>query len=105
MFRQKVASLADRCKLSFTSVGIDNSGVSGTMGFKILKNQVADFYSCPSRDGDLVGGGEDWIHFKKPKIEGTVVFLAITHRKLFERLEAGHLQCYGYWAYCPTVAD
>lgn len=85
-----MASLAERCKLSFTSVGTDNSGVSGTTGFKILKNQVADFYSCPSRDGDLVGGEEDWIYFKKPKIEGTVAFLAIAHRKLFERLEAGH---------------
>ena len=52
-----MASLAERCKLSFTSVGIDNSGVSGTAGFKILKNQVADFYSCLTRDGDLVGGG------------------------------------------------
>ena len=82
--------MAERCKLSFTSVGTDNSGVSGTTGFKILKNQVADFYSCPSRDGDLVGGEEDWIYFKKPKIEGTVAFLAIAHRKLFERLEAGH---------------
>lgn len=85
-----MASLAERCKLSFTSVGTDNSGVSGTTGFKILKNQVADFYNCPSRDGDLVGGEEDWIYFKKPKIEGTVAFLAIAHRKLFERLEAGH---------------
>lgn len=52
-----MASLAERCKLSFTSVGIDNSGVSGTTGFKVLKNQVADFYSCLSRDEDLVGGG------------------------------------------------
>ena len=51
----------------------------------------------------VVEGG--WIHFKKPKIEGTVEFLAITHRKLFERLEAGHPQCYRYWVYCPIVAD
>ena len=51
----------------------------------------------------VVEGG--WIHFKKPKIEGTVEFLPITHRKLFKRLEAGHPQCYRYWVYCPIVAD
>lgn len=77
-------SLAERCTFSCTGVEIGNFGVPRPNGLQNLKKIKELIFRAAQQERELRG---DWVHFKKPKIEEAVMFLAITHRKLFKSLE------------------